>query len=50
MDSYTMCTQVISEMSDRNLWMGFVMFGFGILLGIYYGTEVINGETDTTTP
>ena len=50
MDSYTMCTQVISEMSDRNLWMGFVMFGLGILLGIYYGTEVINGETDPTTP
>ena len=50
MDSYTMCTQVISEMSDRNLWMGFVMFGLGILLGIYYGTEVINGETDKTTP
>ena len=50
MDSYTMCTQVISEMSDRNLWMGFVMCGLGILLGIYYGTEVINGETDTTNP
>ena len=50
MDSYTMCTQVISEMSVRNLWMGFVMFGLGILLGIYYGTEVINGETDTTNP
>ena len=50
MDSYTMCTQVISEMSDRNLWMGFVMFGLGILLGFYYGTEVINGETDTTNP
>ena len=50
MDSYTMCTQVISEMSDRNLWMGFVMFGLGILLVIYYGTEVINGETDTTNP
>ena len=50
MDSYTMCTQVISEMSDINLWMGFVMFGLGILLGIYYGTEVINGETDTTNP
>ena len=50
MDSYTMCTQVISEMSDRNLWMGFVMFCLGILLGIYYGTEVINGETDTTNP
>ena len=50
MDSYTMCTQVISELSDRNLWMGFVMFGLGILLGIYYVTEVINGETDTTNP
>ena len=49
MDSYTMCTQVISEMSDRNLWMGFVMFGLGILLGIYYGKGE-NGETDTTNP
>ena len=34
MESYDMCTQIIHEMPDRNLWMGFVMFGFGILLGI----------------
>ncbi len=45
MESYDMCTQIIHEMSDRNLWMGFVMFGFGILLGIYYGKGENEKET-----
>ena len=47
MESYTMCTQIISEMSDRNMWMGFVMFGFGICLGIYYAKGE-NGVQTTT--
>ena len=39
MESYTVCTQIISEMSDRNMWMGFLMFGLGICLGIYYAKD-----------
>ena len=49
MESYDMCTQIIYEMSDRNMWMGYVMLGLGFLLGIYYAKGE-NGETDTTTP
>ena len=32
MESYTVCTQIISEMSDRMMWMGFLMFGVGICM------------------
>ena len=48
MESFTVCTQIISEMSDRMMWMGFLMFGVGICLGIYYAKGQ-NGENVQTT-
>ena len=30
-------TQLIGEMSDDMMWMGLIMFGLGICLGIWYG-------------
>lgn len=31
------CTQLIGEMSNDMMWMGLMMFGLGICLGIWYG-------------
>ena len=31
------CTQLIGEMSNEMMWMGLMMFGVGICLGIFLG-------------
>ena len=49
MESYTVCTQIISEMSDRMMWMGFLMFGLGICLGGYYASSEKEQNVQTTT-
>ena len=43
MESYTVCTQIIGELGNTYMWMGLMMFGLGICLGIIF-QKGQNGE------
>ena len=40
---HTLCTQLLDETSNTYMWMGLMMFGIGLCLGIWYG-KTENGE------
>ena len=40
---HTLCTQILDESSNTYMWMGLMMFGLGIFLGIMF-QKGQNGE------
>jgi len=34
---HTLCTQLLDETINHHFWMGLMMFGLGLCLGIWYG-------------
>ena len=34
---HTLCTQILAESNNHHFWMGLMMFGVGLCLGIWYG-------------
>ena len=40
---HTLCTQILDETSNTYMWMGLMMFGLGIFLGIMFQKDE-NGE------